>query len=75
MLCASDACLARTDLYEIRPEVPYSKDDLNWNDKTSRSSVEMNDKSCRPGLLDHNAEIEMYDLIFLGYAGVIIGLN
>lgn len=55
------------DLYEIRAEIPYSKADLNWNNKASRSSVEMNDKSCRPDLLDHNAEIEMYDLIFLGF--------
>ncbi|MDE5777029.1 MAG: NAD(P)H-dependent oxidoreductase [Lachnospiraceae bacterium] len=58
---------AGADLYEIRPEIPYSKDDLDWNNKTSRSSVEMNDKSCRPVLSDCNAEVEMYDLIFLGF--------
>ncbi len=58
---------AGADLYEIRPEIPYSKSDLNWNNKASRSSVEMNDKSCRPVLSDCNAEIEMYDLIFLGF--------
>ena len=58
---------AGADLYEIRPEIPYTKDDLNWNTKTSRSSVEMNDKSCRPVLSDCNAEVEMYDLIFLGF--------
>lgn len=58
---------AGADLYEIQPEIPYSKDDLNWNNKASRSSVEMNDKSCRPVLSDCNAEVEMYDLIFLGF--------
>lgn len=49
---------AGADLYEIRPEIPYSKADLDWNNKASRSSVEMNDTSCRPVLSDHNAEIE-----------------
>ena len=39
---------AEADLFEIRPEVPYSKADLNWNDKTSRSSMEMNDRNSRP---------------------------
>ncbi len=58
---------AGADLYEIRPEIPYSKADLDWNNKASRSSVEMNDKSCRPALSDCNAEIEGYDLIFLGF--------
>lgn len=36
------------DLYEIRPAVPYTSADLNWNNKSSRSSVEMNDKAARP---------------------------
>jgi len=35
------------DLYEIKPEVPYTKADLNWNNKRSRSSIEMNDQSFR----------------------------
>lgn len=41
------------DLYEIKPAVPYTSADLNWNDKKSRSSVEMSDKSHRPELADH----------------------
>ena len=36
---------ANADLYEIKPEIPYTKEDLNWMDKTSRSSIEMGDKS------------------------------
>ncbi len=55
------------DLYEIKPAVPYTKDDLNWMDKKSRSSVEMNDKSSRPPIADSNAEISQYDTIFLGF--------
>ncbi len=58
---------AGADLYEIRPKVPYSRADLDWNDKGSRSSVEMNDLSCRPALADLDAGIENYDIIFLGF--------
>ena len=47
--------------------MPYTKDDLNWMDKKSRSSVEMNDKSSRPAIADTDAEISQYDTIFLGF--------
>jgi len=55
------------DLYEIRPEVPYTKADLNWMNKNSRSSVEMNDKTIRPAIADRDAGIENYDTIFVGF--------
>jgi len=55
------------DLYEIRPEVPYTKADLNWMDKNSRSTIEMNDKTIRPALADRNARIEEYDTIIIGF--------
>ena len=55
------------DLYEIRPETPYTKADLNWMDKNSRSTIEINDKSFRPALADTNAAIENYDTIFVGF--------
>lgn len=55
------------DIYEIRPEVPYTKADLNWMNKKSRSSVEMNDKAFRPAIADKNANIDQYDTIFLGF--------
>lgn len=58
---------AGADLYEIRPAVPYTKADLNWMDKKSRSSVEMNDKSSRPALADKDANIAAYDTILLGF--------
>ena len=55
------------DLYEIKPAVPYTNADLDWMDKKSRSSVEMNDKSSRPALADTDAKIVQYDTIFLGF--------
>ena len=58
---------AGADLYEIRPEVPYTRADLNWMDKKARSSVEMNDPSYRPALADKDAKVEEYDVIFLGF--------
>ena len=58
---------AGADLYEIRPAIPYTKADLNWMDKRSRSSVEMNDRSSRPALADQDANIAAYDTVFLGF--------
>lgn len=58
---------AGADLYEIRPQIPYSAADLNWMDKKSRSSVEMNDPASRPALADMAAGIEKYDVIFIGF--------
>ena len=55
------------DLYEIKPAVPYTSADLNWRDRHSRSSVEMNDPSSRPELTDYHANIAGYDRIFLGF--------
>lgn len=58
---------AGADIYEIRPAVPYTKADLDWMDKKSRSSVEMNDKGSRPALADKDADIAAYDTILLGF--------
>ena len=55
------------DIYEIKPAIPYSNADLNWMDKNSRSSVEMNDKTSRPEIIEDDAHIENYDLIYLGF--------
>ena len=55
------------DIYEIRPAVPYTKADLNWMDKKSRSTIEMNDKTIRPTIADRNARIDEYNTIFLGF--------
>ena len=55
------------DIYEIRPETPYTKADLNWMDKNSRCTIEMNDKTIRPAIADQNARIDEYNTIFLGF--------
>jgi len=55
------------DLYEIKPAVPYTQEDLNWKDKQSRSSVEMEDKAYRPPLADTNANIASYSVVFVGF--------
>lgn len=55
------------DLYEIKPEVPYTSADLNWMDKKSRSTLEMNAKTSRPAMADELASIEEYDTILVGF--------
>lgn len=55
------------DLYEIAPAVPYTRADLNWMDKTSRSTLEMQDKSSRPEIAATCPDIEKYDTVFVGF--------
>ena len=66
-IAKSLAEVVKGDFYEIRPETPYTGKDLNWNDKNSRSSVEMDDKKSRPALADKDAHVENYDVIFVGF--------
>ncbi|WP_281670677.1 flavodoxin [Rikenella microfusus] len=54
-------------LYEITPARPYTAADLDWNDKRSRSSVEMNDPGARPALGGKPLNTDSYDVIFIGY--------
>lgn len=58
---------AGADLYEIKPAVPYTKADLDWMDKQSRSSVEMSDLSSRPEISDKVDNMGEYDVIFVGF--------
>ncbi len=58
---------AGADLYEIKPAVPYTTADLDWMNKKSRSSMEMNDKSSRPAITEDDAHIADYDIIFIGF--------
>ena len=55
------------DLYEIRPEVPYTKADLDWMDENSRSTIEMKNKAFRPAIADKDAKVKEYDTIFVGF--------
>ena len=56
-----------SELYEIRPEAAYTRADLDWTDKNSRSSVEMKDKSSRPKIADKSAPVADCDTVFLGF--------
>ena len=58
---------AGADLFEISPAVPYSSADLNWMDKKSRSSVEMNDPSSRPEIAEKLHNMADYDTVFIGF--------
>lgn len=66
-LAGKMAAAVNADLFEIRPEQPYTKADLNWMDKKSRSSIEMNDKSFRPAVADKVENMEAYDTIYVGF--------
>ena len=61
------AAAAEAELYEIKPAVPYERRDLNWMDKKSRTTLEMQDPNCRPALADTNAPVAESDVIFLGF--------
>ncbi|SHL12138.1 Flavodoxin [Selenomonas ruminantium] len=58
---------AGADLFEIKPEVPYTQADLDWHDKNSRSSVEMRDSKSRPQIAAGDAKVADYDVIFVGF--------
>ena len=55
------------DIFEIEPKIPYSNQDLDWTDKNSRSSLEMNDRSSRPEVAKKVTNMEQYDKIFVGF--------
>ena len=55
------------DLFEIEPAVPYTRADLNWQDKNSRSTIEMNDRSSRPAIASTVADMSQYDVVFVGF--------
>jgi len=61
------AAATGADICEIRPAVPYTKDDLNWMNKQSRSSIEMSDKSSRPAIADTAVDIAKYDTVYIGF--------
>lgn len=58
---------AEADLFQIIPKQPYTKEDLDWMDRNSRSSVEMKDSKFRPQIKDQKLSLENYDVIYLGF--------
>ncbi len=55
------------DLHEIKPEKPYTDADLDWQDKQSRSTIEMEDKSSRPAITGKLPNMQEYDVIYVGF--------
>jgi flavodoxin len=55
------------DIFEIAPKVKYTKEDLNWMDKKSRSTIEMNDPSSRPEIAAKCENMSEYDTVFVGF--------
>ncbi len=62
---AADA--VKGDLYEIVPQQPYTSADLDYGDRNSRSTKEMNDKSSRPAINGSVSDMSQYDIVFIGY--------
>ena len=61
------AAATGADLFEIAPEQPYTRADLNWQDKKSRTTIEMNDEACRPAIAGTVANMGAYDAVFVGF--------
>lgn len=57
----------QADLFKIEAEIPYTSADLDWQNSNSRSSVEMNDRSCRPAIRNQEADMQQYDAVFVGF--------
>lgn len=55
------------DLFAIEPETPYTAADLNWQDRESRSTIEMNDRTCRPAIRSRLEDMSRYDVVFVGF--------
>ncbi len=55
------------DIFEIKPVQPYTREDLDWTNKNSRSTVEMNDRASRPAIAEKLANMSDYDKIFIGF--------
>lgn len=55
------------DLFEIKPSVPYTRADLDWTDKTSRSTLEMKDPTSRPQISERCGNMGEYDTVYLGF--------
>lgn len=55
------------DIFEIKPETPYTDADLDWQNSKSRSSVEMNDRNCRPAIAEKLDNMNQYDVVFVGF--------
>lgn len=58
---------ANADLFEIKPSVPYTNDDLDWQDLSSRSSVEMKNPNSRPEIAEKLLDMDSYNTVYVGF--------
>lgn len=61
------AGLSGADIYEIVPEQPYTDEDLNYNDRTTRATAEQNDPDARPAISGSITDFEQYEVVYVGY--------
>lgn len=66
-LAARLAAAVGGDLHEIQPATPYTAEDLDWENKNSRSSIEMNDKAFRPAVANRVENMAAYETVFVGF--------
>ncbi len=59
--------VVNANLFEIKPSVPYTQADLDWTNKKSRSSLEMNNPNSRPEIANKVENIAQYDTVFIGF--------
>ena len=61
------ASVENADCFEIKPEAPYTKEDLDWTNKQSRSTLEMSDLNCRPAITGCVENMAQYEVVFVGF--------
>ena len=61
------AAVTGADIFEIFPAQPYTDADLDWNDPNSRTSIEMDDPTARPEMVDDTVRLEDYSTVYIGY--------
>ena len=59
--------ILKADLFEITPVNKYTNEDLDWNNKSSRTTIEANDSSIRPEIKEKVANIDSYDTVIIGF--------
>ena len=61
------ANVTNADIFELIPAEPYSDADLDWNDKNSRTTIEMNDQKARPAIANDTVNLDSYTTVYIGY--------
>jgi len=59
--------LINADICEIKPKIPYKREDLDWTNENSRSTIEMKNTAMRPAIIENTIEIRQYDVLLIGF--------